>query len=172
MVTFAFLSTVSCFVLTICPREKTILHMHGRPTHAGAPCPLDMTVSPPVMSASHVEDSVLASVGWRDCRRARRAVRGTLFFNIFSCLPTRSICASAQLPGGKKIQQEGIASRSTGCAETAAGGSPWGAELDAEHELVTLAMRQHCARRTFPLRGVCLKTPQVRRRRDEEACVP
>jgi hypothetical protein len=73
MVTFAFLSTVSCFVLTICPREKTILHMHGRPTHAGAPCPLDMTVSPPVMSASHVEDSVVASVGWRDYRRARQA---------------------------------------------------------------------------------------------------
>jgi hypothetical protein len=43
------------------------------PTHAAAPCPHDMTVSPPVMSASHVEDSVVASVEWRDCRRARRA---------------------------------------------------------------------------------------------------
>jgi hypothetical protein len=28
-----------------------------RTTHAATPCPLDMTVSPPVMSASHVEDS-------------------------------------------------------------------------------------------------------------------
>jgi len=30
------------------------------------------------MSASHVEDSVVASVGWRDIGRARRAVRGAL----------------------------------------------------------------------------------------------
>jgi hypothetical protein len=56
------------------------------------------------------------------------------------------------------FQWEGVASRSTGCAETTHEVRPKGAELDAKHELVTRTMRKRCASRTFPLEGVC---PQI-----------
>jgi len=63
-------------------RRKLAWAMQSRDTtHAAALCPLAMSVSPPVMSASHVEDSVVASVEWRDCRRARQAARRTLRCN-------------------------------------------------------------------------------------------